>query len=77
LIVPTVSARRYTQVQPSQKSRHFGMDAEIQTMPVLSEAEGDGNLTLCKWLIHGINPSVHIRVTGFALSQAPAWECGL
>ena len=34
-------------LQPSQKSRHFGMDAEIQAMPVLSEAEGDGNPVGC------------------------------
>ena len=25
-------ALRHTQVQPSRKSRHFGMDAEIQAM---------------------------------------------
>ena len=30
--VPTEIAHRYTQVQPSQKSRHFGRDAEIQAM---------------------------------------------
>ena len=26
---PSWSSHRYTQVQPSQKSRHFGRDAEI------------------------------------------------
>ena len=44
LIVPTLRARRYTQVQPSQKSRHFGKDAEIQAM--------EGNIPVLQCLIY-------------------------
>ena len=30
--LPSWCSRRYTQVQPNRKIRHFGMDAEIQAM---------------------------------------------
>ena len=45
LIVPTLRARRYTQVLPSQKCRHTGMDAGIQAT--------DGNLTVVQVLHFG------------------------
>ena len=45
----TRSAHRYTQVEPSQENRHFGMDAEIQAM--------DGNQTTVQVLDSGNLPS--------------------
>ena len=42
IIVPTLRAHRYTQVPPSRKCRHTGMDAGIQAM--------DGNLTVVQVL---------------------------
>ncbi len=42
---PSSISRRYTKIKPSQKSRHFGRDAEIQAM--------DGNQTIMQVLDSG------------------------
>ncbi len=45
---PSSNIRRYTQVRASRKSRHFGMDAEIQAM--------DGNNSVLQMLDPGNMP---------------------
>ena len=48
-LVPKRSSHRYTQVRASRKSRHFGMDAEIQAM--------DGNQSAVQVLDSGDLPA--------------------
>ena len=81
LIVPTVSAHRYTQVQPS---RSAVIPAGMQESSAM-----DGNLSLSKCLIQAIYqpadsppcdwiPAVHAGMTGFnhlcITMSAAAWE---
>ena len=50
---PSWISHRYTQVRESQKSRHFGRDAEIQAM--------DGNQQVVQVLDSGDLPSLSYR----------------
>jgi len=40
-LLPSSNSRRYIQVQPNRKSRHFGRDTEIQAM------DGDQSVVQC------------------------------
>ena len=46
---PSWNSRRYTQIQASRKSRHFGRDAEIQAM--------DGSQSVVQMLVLGNLPT--------------------
>ena len=69
---PRRSTRRYTQVRPNRKIRHFGRDAEIQAM--------DGNKSFLQMLDSGNMPSCSFMfaVTGasFVAPSLPSLDAG-
>jgi len=89
---PSSSSHRYTQVPPTQKRRHSGMDCRnpvpwtvtcrLHKCLIQLSCQPLGSHP-CDWI-----PAVHAGMTGFnhlcittrvpafSRSQAPAWECG-
>ena len=69
---PSTGSHRYTQVQPSQESRHFGMDAEMTSLLPLYNDEisclGTLFLQAPVWSFFG---KLELQKTH---SQAGAWE---